>query len=149
MVACQEPVGDHVSCGIRGVNCVRHYGVLIKVTAPVPLLEAAEFPVHFRLIQDHPGQVLARYRHIEDIPGDPGDWDVLVRGSRGLSKILTEYADEARLYKDLATLRTDVPLDASVELLEWTGVVEKDYLALCEELAFTRLTDLPHRWAPA
>ena len=94
-------------------------------------------------------QVLARYRHIEDIPGDPGDWDVLVRGSRGLSKILTEYADEARLYKDLATLRTDVPLDASVELLEWKGVVKKDYLALCEELAFTRLTDLPHRWAPA
>ena len=94
-------------------------------------------------------QVLARYPHIEDIPGDPEDWDVLVRGAQGLSKILTEYADEARLYKDLATLRTDVPLDASVELLEWKGVVEKDYLALCEELAFTRLTDLPHRWAPA
>ncbi len=94
-------------------------------------------------------QVLARYLHIEDIPVDSGDWDVQVRGARGLSNILTEYADEARLYKDLATLRTDVPLDASVGSLEWKGVVKEDYLALCEELAFTRLTDLPHRWAPA
>lgn len=94
-------------------------------------------------------QVLARYHHIENIPVDSEEWDVQVRGARGLSNILTEYANEARLYKDLATLRTDVPLDASVELLEWKGVVKEDYLSLCEELAFARLTDLPHRWAPA
>ena len=94
-------------------------------------------------------QVLARYRHIEDIPADPGEWDVQVRGAPGLSKILAQHSQEARLYKDLATLRTDVPLDASVESLQWHGVPREDYLALCEELAFNRLTDLPHSWAAA
>ena len=94
-------------------------------------------------------KVLARYHHVEDIPADSEEWDVQVRGARGLSDILAEYADEVRLYKTLTTLRTDVPLDASVESLEWKGVVRDDYLALCEELAFARLTDLPHRWASA
>ncbi len=93
-------------------------------------------------------EVLARYRHIEDIPADPGEWEVQVRGAAGLSKILTEHSREVRLYKELTTLRTDVPLDASVESLQWNGVPKEDYLAFCGELAFSRLTDLPHRWMP-
>lgn len=92
-------------------------------------------------------QVLARYRYLEDIPANPVEWDVQIRGALSLSKILSQYSQEARLYKDLATLRTDVPLDASVGLLRWNGVPRGDYLALCEELAFSRLTDLPHRWS--
>ncbi len=90
--------------------------------------------------------VLARYGHIEDIPQDFNAWDVKVRGAAGASESLNARADEARLYKDLATLRTDVPLDFTVAGLEWAGVDRDRYLELCEELGFGRLTDLPHRW---
>ena len=34
--------------------------------------------------------VLARWRHIEDIPGDPADWDVTVRGAAKLAATLQE-----------------------------------------------------------
>ena len=53
--------------------------------------------------------VLARYRHIEDIPDASGQWDVAVRGAVSLAATLAAGRDEAYLYRRLATLVTDVP----------------------------------------
>ena len=91
--------------------------------------------------------LLARYEHIENIPSDASDWDVQVRGAAGAAESLNAHTSEARLYKELATLRTDVPMDASLESLEWKGVDREKYLSLCEDLGFGRLANLPHRWS--
>jgi len=92
-------------------------------------------------------QLLARYRHIEDIPREAADWDVMVRGAAAAADSLIAHSKEARLYKDLATLRTDVPMDASLGALEWKGVDREKYQALCDDLGFGRIASLPHRWS--
>ena len=92
-------------------------------------------------------QLLAQYGHIEDIPHDAADWEVKVRGAAAAAESLNAYASEARLYKDLTTLRTDVPIDASLAALEWKGVDREKYQALCEDLGFGRLASLPHKWS--
>ena len=91
--------------------------------------------------------VLARYVHLEDIPtSEP--WDVPVRGAAALQGILAERYGDALLYRDLATLRRDVPIRASATDVEWSGVRRTEYEALCEELGFGRLAAAPSRWAP-
>ncbi len=92
-------------------------------------------------------QLLARYGRIEDIPREVSDWDVQVRGAVGAAESLNAHTSEVRLYKNLATLRTDVPIDTSLEALEWTGVDRDKYRSLCDELGFGRLDSLPHRWS--
>ena len=84
-------------------------------------------------------QLLAHYGHIEDIPRDAADWEVKVRGAAAAADSLNEHASEAALYKDLTTLRTNVPMDASLDALEWQGVDREKYEALCEDLGFGRL----------
>jgi len=65
--------------------------------------------------------VLARYGHLEDIPARAMDWDVSVRGAARLAATFGEQREQALLFRTLATLRTDAPVGASVEPLEWTG----------------------------
>lgn len=83
--------------------------------------------------------VLARYVHLEDIPADPADWGVKVRGAARLSQELEAARDDATLYRRLATLRTDVPLgDAqgplSLDALAWKGVDARALAAVAEEV---------------
>lgn len=92
-------------------------------------------------------QLLAQYGHIEDIPHDAADWEVKVRGAAAAAESLNANASEARLYKDLTTLRTDVPMAASLAALEWKGVDREKYQALCDDLGFGRLASLPHKWS--
>ena len=77
--------------------------------------------------------VLARWNHLEDIPADPGDWDVTVRSAAKLATTLQECHDEARLFKDLATLRIDRALLGSVEELRWQGPTS-DFAQVCADL---------------
>ena len=65
--------------------------------------------------------VLARYGHLEDIPVDVETWDVSVRSAKKLADTLADQIDDALLFKDLATLRADLPLVKSVDDLEWRG----------------------------
>ena len=51
--------------------------------------------------------VLARYKHLSDIPPDAATWDVNVRGAAKLSATLESQRAEAALFLDLATLRRD------------------------------------------
>jgi 5'-3' exonuclease len=78
--------------------------------------------------------LLARYRTIEAIPADPAAWDVKVRGAAALSASLEEQREAAALWKRLATLRRDVPLDAEPDALRWRGPDREGLAALCAEL---------------
>ena len=85
------------------------------------------------------GAVLARYHHLEQIPDDAIYWDVKVRGATAIAASLAGRRDEARLYRELATLRLDVPLAESLDQLEWKGVRQPDFEELCAELGFSGL----------
>jgi 5'-3' exonuclease len=65
--------------------------------------------------------VLAEYKHIEHIPDDPNAWRVKVRGAPALASSLAGDRPNAELWRTLATLRRDVPLDESLEDLRWRG----------------------------
>ena len=65
--------------------------------------------------------VLARYRHLELIPESWRDWGVNVVNPMALAEILRRDRERAFLFRDLATLRTDIPLFQSVEELRWAG----------------------------
>jgi 5'-3' exonuclease len=91
--------------------------------------------------------VLERYRHLEEIPLDPVRWDVKVRGAEKLGATLRRQMGDALLFRFLAQLRYDVPLEEDLDDLEWKGVPQQPFLELCDELGFTQLRDRPHRWA--
>jgi 5'-3' exonuclease len=65
--------------------------------------------------------VLARYRHLEQIPARAADWAVRVRGAARLAETLTASRERARLFRELATLREDAPIGADVDALRWAG----------------------------
>jgi len=65
--------------------------------------------------------VLARYRHLEHVPALATEWDVPVRGAARLAATLAAHRDRARLFRELATLRADAPINTDVDALRWTG----------------------------
>lgn len=65
--------------------------------------------------------LLVRYGSIDAIPTDPADWDVKVRGAARIASSLQEHADEVALWRQLATLVTDVELGCSLDDLEHRG----------------------------
>jgi 5'-3' exonuclease len=65
--------------------------------------------------------VLAKFLHLEAIPTDPGEWHVNAANSSALARTLAEQRDRARLFRTLATLRTDIELFGDVDELRWHG----------------------------
>jgi len=65
--------------------------------------------------------VLAKYIHLESIPEDPTAWSVNASGAGALSRTLMRERERAFLFRDLATLRTDIPLFESIDELRWKG----------------------------
>ena len=92
-------------------------------------------------------QLLAHYQHIENIPLDPADWQVKVRGGPALASRLAAHHEDAFLYRQLATLRLDAPIAEELAQLEWQGVRRQPFQELCAELGFDRLAAAPERWA--
>lgn len=90
--------------------------------------------------------LLAHYGHVDAIPDDESQWQVAVRGAAGLAKSLREHRTEAALYRRLATLRTDVPLEEAPDALEWRGAVRTELTALCEELGTMDTLERVQRW---
>jgi 5'-3' exonuclease len=85
--------------------------------------------------------VLAEFVHLENIPDDHDQWGVKVRGGTTLARNLREQRNDAMLYRMLATLRTDAPIDESLDDLRWTGPDRAALEALCEELGERALLD--------
>ena len=82
--------------------------------------------------------VLARYRHLEQIPLDAARWEPpasRVRGAGTLLATLVDGLEDALLFRRLATLRVDAPvgLDRSVDELHWTGPTSA-FAAACARL---------------
>ena len=65
--------------------------------------------------------VLFRYGHLESIPEDWRTWGVNAASPAALSATLARDRDRAYLFRDLATLRVDVPVFEDVEDLRWKG----------------------------
>jgi 5'-3' exonuclease len=65
--------------------------------------------------------VLARFNHLEDIPLDAREWRVNVTSPAALAKTFAQDRDKAFLFRDLATLRTEIALFGSVDELRWSG----------------------------
>jgi 5'-3' exonuclease len=65
--------------------------------------------------------VLAKYGHIESIPDDWRSWGVNASKPATLAATLTRDRDRALLFRDLATLRTDIDLFDAVDDLRWKG----------------------------
>jgi 5'-3' exonuclease len=77
--------------------------------------------------------LLARYGHLEAIPDAPGQWDVGVRGAAALAATLSASRELVLLFRDLATLRTEPPVIASVADLRWSGP-RPEFVGLCENV---------------
>ncbi len=94
--------------------------------------------------------VLARYGRLEAIPVDPGAWGVaLARGTAlRLSGSLRERWDLALLFRELALLRTNVPLGESLDDLRWRGVPRRAFETCVASLGATHLLRRVPRWAP-
>ena len=131
------------SCSSTGARTVIDEAGVVPSSASVP----ASIPDYLALVGDSadgfPGlagwgaksaaAVLARWGHVEDIPPDPADWDVTVRGAAKLAATLQEGPDDAALFKELATLRVDRSLLARVEDLRWRGPTG-EFARICAEI---------------
>ena len=65
--------------------------------------------------------MLAKYGHIESIPADWKSWGVNAAKPATLAATLIQDRDRALLFRDLATLRTDIDLFGAVDDLRWKG----------------------------
>jgi 5'-3' exonuclease len=65
--------------------------------------------------------VLAKFGHLESIPADWREWHVNAISAGALAQTLVRERDSALLFRELATLRTDIPLFDDVEQLRWNG----------------------------
>jgi 5'-3' exonuclease len=94
--------------------------------------------------------VLARYLHIGDIPDDEAQWatdGVVVRGAAKLAATLRDQRPMAELFKQVATVVTDVSDDVplgSVDDWEWRGPT-KDLVAIAKQLNMTDLVERTER----
>jgi 5'-3' exonuclease len=105
-------------------------GVIAKFGVP-----PASIPDYLALVGDtsdgYPGlagwgaksaaAVLAKFGHLESIPADWTEWKVNATRASALAATLDRERHLAMLFRDLATLRTDIPLFKSVDELEWKG----------------------------
>jgi 5'-3' exonuclease len=92
--------------------------------------------------------VLLRYQHLESIPDDPGKWrvDAISPGrAASLAQGLATRRGEALLYRQLATLRTDVPLKEKLTDLAWRGAHER-LKKICRQLGDEKLPARISRW---
>jgi 5'-3' exonuclease len=84
--------------------------------------------------------VLSVYGHIDAIPASAADWQVSPRGAEKLAQVLVDQMPFALLFRDLATLRTDVRLFESVNDLEWLGP-EPEFAVFCDQIEAPRLLE--------
>ncbi|MDP6981244.1 MAG: 5'-3' exonuclease H3TH domain-containing protein [Myxococcota bacterium] len=85
--------------------------------------------------------VLSVYRTIERIPRDVESWTATVRGAKTLSANLEAERAAAMLYRELAVLRRDVPLEEKLADLAWKGADRNELAAFLEEIGAARDLD--------
>ena len=89
--------------------------------------------------------VLAKYKHIEAIPNDPSKLGLGLGRATTLLENLQKNHKDALLFRELSTLRTDVPLKESLADLKWQGAYPR-LKKLCHELGDERIPERVTRW---
>ena len=92
--------------------------------------------------------VLAQFQHIESIPDDPRQWKLkTISPGRitSLAESLSQRREEVYLYRTLATLRDDVPLQETLNDLKWQGAYPR-LKRLCRELGDVRIPERVPCW---
>jgi 5'-3' exonuclease len=127
----QSVRGTRVVQMIRRGNAIRDEGGVVAKFGVRP----ESIPDYLALVGDssdgYPGlrgwgpksaaAVLAKYGHFEQIPEDWTTWRVNASNAGALSRTLRQEYERALLFRDLATLRTDLPLFQAVDELRWSG----------------------------
>lgn len=90
--------------------------------------------------------LLRAFGHLEAIPEHPAAWPPAIRGAAGLARTLRERREEAFLYRRLATLVTDVPLQEELGDLEWRGAPRPEWEAWCDRIGAADLRSRPLLW---
>jgi 5'-3' exonuclease len=86
--------------------------------------------------------VLAQYKKLEAIPRDATKWKVpSISAGRaaGLAESLAKNWEDALLFRNLATVRTDVPLEEKISDLKWQGAYPR-LKKICSELGDEKTT---------
>jgi 5'-3' exonuclease len=89
--------------------------------------------------------VLSQYEYLEAIPEDPQDWGIGLGRAARLSESLAQGWKEALLFRQLATLREDVPIKETIDDLEWQGA-RLELKAICKRLGDERFPERITRW---
>ena len=97
--------------------------------------------------QKSSSRLLATFGGLENIPQDPRKWPPGIRGADRLAATLADRQQDALLYRKLATLVTDVPLDAPLESLRWQGVPRKAFARWSEQVGLRTMLPAVHCWA--
>jgi 5'-3' exonuclease len=104
------------------------------------------FPGAPRWGEKSAARLLAAYGHVDAIPDDDRQWSVTVRGAAALGASLREHRGDVRLYRTLATLRTDVPLAETLDDLRWRGARRTELTELCRRLDDASFLARIDRW---
>ena len=92
--------------------------------------------------------VLSKFKNIESIPDDAGKWrlkSITPGRASSLTESLSQRREEALLYRQLSTLRTDVPIKEKLGELKWRGAYTR-LKKICHELGDERIPDRIPRW---
>lgn len=89
--------------------------------------------------------VLAKYKHIESIPKDPNKIPLSLGRATTLLENLQKNYKDALLFRELSTLRTDVPIKETLADLKWQGVYPR-FKKVCEELGNQSIPERITRW---
>jgi 5'-3' exonuclease len=89
--------------------------------------------------------VLLRYEHLESIPEDSSQWGFGAARALRLAESLRAHQEDVLLYRRLATLRQDVPLQERIADVEWRGAHER-LKQICAELGSAKLPERVPRW---
>lgn len=89
--------------------------------------------------------VLAKYKHIENIPNDPTKLGLSVGRATTLLDNLQKNYKDALLFRELSTLRTDVPLKETLADLKWQGATPR-LKKVCKELGSESIVERVKKW---
>ena len=139
--------------GIRRIDMRTHY-------FPRVLVDALRQREHAPRVWDEGGKAMIEYSPEVAYPLEPllGDVDakLAMMDQHGISHSVLSVnvpgvdwfaeRDAASLYKELATLRVDVPLQETLEDLEWTGARRDELDSLCREIGEGDVMDRVPKW---
>jgi 5'-3' exonuclease len=89
--------------------------------------------------------VLAKFKHIESIPKDPQKLPLGLGRATTLINNLQENYEDALLFRELSTLRVDVPLKEKLNDLKWQGAYPR-LKKLCKEWGDERIPERVAKW---